>query len=219
MIEMKFYRDDEYVYYNNPNGITKKMTIADFESMMSGESELPEYSSSSQGKVLSVDSDGDLEWASLPPAELPAYTSSDGGKVLSVNSGGTGVEWDEPQSGVPTYGSGDAGKVLTVNSGGTGVEWSEGVMVVHILNEDGSVVLDKNWTEIKDALDSGKFVYLVKSTDEYSQIQFISLCEISDIDPSDIRYVVDARNIANISTPMLYTSSTATGVLYYDELS
>lgn len=37
MIPLNFYRDDEYVYYNNPNGITKKMTIADFEAMMSGE--------------------------------------------------------------------------------------------------------------------------------------------------------------------------------------
>ena len=36
MIPLNFYRDDEYVYYNNPNGITKKMTIAEFESVMSG---------------------------------------------------------------------------------------------------------------------------------------------------------------------------------------
>ena len=36
MIPLNFYRDDEYVYYNNPNGITKKMTIADFESAISG---------------------------------------------------------------------------------------------------------------------------------------------------------------------------------------
>ena len=66
MIPLKFYRDDEYVYYNNPNGITKKMTIADFEAMMSGESELPAYSSSNDGEVLSVDSSGNLEWKTLP---------------------------------------------------------------------------------------------------------------------------------------------------------
>ena len=36
MIPLNFYRDDEYVYYNKPNGITKKMTIADFESVMNG---------------------------------------------------------------------------------------------------------------------------------------------------------------------------------------
>lgn len=68
MIPLKFYRDDEYVYYNNPNGITKKMTIAEFESMMSGESGLPAYSSSNDGEVLSVDSDGDLEWVALQPS-------------------------------------------------------------------------------------------------------------------------------------------------------
>lgn len=38
MIPLNFYRDDEYVYYNNPNGITKKMSIADFESAMGGSS-------------------------------------------------------------------------------------------------------------------------------------------------------------------------------------
>lgn len=36
MIPLNFYRDDEYVYYNNPNGITKKITIADFEAVMNG---------------------------------------------------------------------------------------------------------------------------------------------------------------------------------------
>lgn len=66
MIPLKFYRDDDYVYYNNPNGITKKMAIADFES------------------IFDVDA-----------SELPAYTSSDAGKVLTVNSGGTGLEWGE----------------------------------------------------------------------------------------------------------------------------
>ena len=66
MIPLKFYRDDNYVYYNNPNGITKKMSIADFEALMGGECELPTYSSSNSGEVLAVDSDGDLEWKSLP---------------------------------------------------------------------------------------------------------------------------------------------------------
>lgn len=37
MIPLNFYRDDNYVYYNNPNGITKKMTIAEFEAVMSGD--------------------------------------------------------------------------------------------------------------------------------------------------------------------------------------
>lgn len=43
MIEIKFYRDDEYVYYNNPNGITRKMTIAEFEALMSGEGGSSDY--------------------------------------------------------------------------------------------------------------------------------------------------------------------------------
>ena len=37
MIEMTFYRDDEYVYINNPDGTTKRVPIEDFESAISGE--------------------------------------------------------------------------------------------------------------------------------------------------------------------------------------
>ena len=66
MIELKFYRDDEYVYINNPDGTTKRVAIEDFEAM------------------FDVDT-----------SELPAYTSSDAGKVLVVNNDGTGLEWGE----------------------------------------------------------------------------------------------------------------------------
>lgn len=48
MIEMKFYRDDEYVYINNPDGTTKRATIEDFESAISGEG------GSSGGDILDV---------------------------------------------------------------------------------------------------------------------------------------------------------------------
>lgn len=37
MIPLKFYRDDEYVYINNPDGTTKRVPIEDFESAISGE--------------------------------------------------------------------------------------------------------------------------------------------------------------------------------------
>lgn len=66
MIPLNFYRDDEYVYINNPDGTTKRVPIEDFENTFNADT-----------------------------AELPAYTSSDAGKVLTVNSGGTGVEWGE----------------------------------------------------------------------------------------------------------------------------
>lgn len=66
MIELKFYRDGEYVYINNPDGTTKRVAIEDFEN------------------TFNVDT-----------AELPSYTSSDAGKVLVVNNDGTGLEWAE----------------------------------------------------------------------------------------------------------------------------
>lgn len=53
-----------------------------------GESPLPEYSSSDEGKVLSVKSDGTLEWGDIP-AQLPEYGIADAGKVLGVTDEGT----------------------------------------------------------------------------------------------------------------------------------
>lgn len=210
MIPLNFYRDDEYVYYNNPNGITKKMTIADFESMMSNESELPEYSSSNQGEVLSVDSDGYLDWTSLPPAELPVYTSSDGGKVLAVNSVGTGVEWDEPQSGVPTYGSSDAGKVLAVNSGGTGTEWSviSENLIIEVSNTDSGMVLNKTYTEIHQAMVDGKIVFVINpiatgtDDDTYKFFGFVMETYFASGPPSDA-YVVQILQLSEFGLTKL----------------
>lgn len=94
MIELKFYRDGEYVYINNPDGTTKRVAIEDFEDM------------------FDVDT-----------AELPAYTSSDAGKVLAVNSNGTGLEWDESGGGIdfsnPEYISFFTKNLETVDVGGT----------------------------------------------------------------------------------------------------
>lgn len=94
MIPLNFYRDDEYVYYNNPNGITKKMTIAEFEAVMSGEGggDIPEHSSSNQGEVLSVDANGDLVWKTLPPSgELTTQLLSVqySGETISITAGGS----------------------------------------------------------------------------------------------------------------------------------
>lgn len=36
MIPLRFFRDKTHVYVNNPDGITKQMTIADFEAMLNG---------------------------------------------------------------------------------------------------------------------------------------------------------------------------------------
>lgn len=68
MIPLRFYRDDKNVYYNNPDGTTKSMTIQEFEEHFSGGSGgLPEYDSGNAGEVLSVDAGGNLTWKTLPP--------------------------------------------------------------------------------------------------------------------------------------------------------
>ena len=52
MIELKFYRDDEYVYINNPDGTTRKVAIEDFEGAFDVDtSELPAYTSSDKGVI------------------------------------------------------------------------------------------------------------------------------------------------------------------------
>ena len=79
-------------------------------------SELPSYSSSDEGKMLSVDSEGNLEFTT-PPTELPSYSSSDEGKVLSVDSSGE-LEFTTPEKELPSYSSSDEGKVLSVDSSG-----------------------------------------------------------------------------------------------------
>lgn len=55
--------------------------------------ELPEHGEGDAGKVLSVDENGDLEWADAP-TEIPDFDSSDEGKVLSVDENGD-LEWSD----------------------------------------------------------------------------------------------------------------------------
>lgn len=74
MIPLRFYRDDKNVYYNNPNGTTKSMTIQEFEEHFSvGSGGLPEYDSGNAGEVLSVDDGGNLTWRTLPPSGVTYF--------------------------------------------------------------------------------------------------------------------------------------------------
>lgn len=60
-------------------------------------SDIPDHDSEDAGKILSVDSSGDLEWRD-ETTELPEYSASDENKVLSVDSSGD-LEWKTASGG------------------------------------------------------------------------------------------------------------------------
>ena len=70
----------------------------DYEWANIGNGNLPPSTSTDEGKVLTVDSNGDPEWDTPSGSGLPASTSADEGKVLTVDSNGD-PEWN-PLKGV-----------------------------------------------------------------------------------------------------------------------
>lgn len=95
--------------------------------------EIPEHPSTDAGKILSVDSEGDLEWRN-ETKELPTVSASDEGKILTVNDDG---EWEASTPTTP-----DAGLVKKISYTGTGttpaeVTMEEPEMIVGIGSDDG----------------------------------------------------------------------------------
>ena len=76
---------------------------------------IPSYSEADSGKILSVDSDGDLEWRD-ETEELPSYSSSDDGKILGVDSNGD-LEWRGEAGGSFDYSTSEVD---------TGQKWTDG---------------------------------------------------------------------------------------------
>ena len=109
-------------------------------SPMSDMKELPEVSSSDNGKVLSVVG-GEWEKANIPSGNLPAVSVEDDGKVLSVVDG----EWGAapiPNGNLPIVSEADNGKVLGVEDG----EWA--------VIEGGSGVVDPTLSHEGEAADA-----------------------------------------------------------------
>ena len=95
--------------------------------------EIPDHPSTDVGKILSVDSDGDLEWRD-ETKELPNVSDTDEGKILTVNDEG---EWEAATPTTP-----DAGLVKKISYTGTGttpseVTMEEPEMIVGIGSDDG----------------------------------------------------------------------------------
>ena len=115
------YTDKEGTYVEVTESVTEGTKIAtittnNVDHDIYAPVELPAVTSVDEGKVLTVDSNGD--WgADDIPAELPAVTSADEGKVLSVDGNGDWIADDVPSE-LPTVTGSDEGKVLTVDGNG-----------------------------------------------------------------------------------------------------
>lgn len=110
--------------------------------------------------------------------ELPSVTADDNGDVLTVVSGA----WAKASvpTELPSVTAEDEGDVLTVNSSG---EWAAETPEVDVLQvattgDPSAPTLTKTYKEIDDALDAGKFVYLV-STYDRKQMFYLRNCENS----------------------------------------
>ena len=101
-------------------------------------------SGASDGDVIQYDATNGMWVNKIAPSSLPEVTASDKGKYLKANE----------STGDPEWASG--------SSGG-------GVLVVH--ESDAELpVLDKTWTEIKDACDSGSIVITVTADNDITYL-------------------------------------------------
>ena len=111
--------------------------------------ELPEYTTSDDGKSLKVKYKNDaavLEWEK----DVPNYASSDVGKVLTVkdNNGSTELGWESEKE-LPNFTTSQANKVLTVknNNGTAEVAWENTQSTLPSTTGNANKVLTVNSTE------------------------------------------------------------------------
>lgn len=78
MVEVKFFRDEKNVYFNNPNGVTTKKSIEDFEDWMSGEG-------GGGGDISDLEEDLRQEQTAFIDCESGTYADADGTVKLSTN--------------------------------------------------------------------------------------------------------------------------------------
>lgn len=95
------------------------------------------------------------------------------------------------------------------DNGGSEDEEGEDSMVVHINVDSTPVTLDKNWTEIKEAIESGTFVYLIDIGESNTTIKYIDSYEyVSSLE----LYVLSVKGLTD-NEATLFTASSPTGVL------
>lgn len=91
MIPVRFYRDDDYIYFNNPDGLTKKIPISDFEAIMSGEggsggSLIVTLTVNESDKLTTESSYDDIVTNGVLKGKIPVF-------LLTSDENGTGVSY------------------------------------------------------------------------------------------------------------------------------
>ena len=139
--------------------------------------EVPDSSSAHAGDVLSLDSNKKPKW-STPESELPDATSASEGDVLSLNAS------KDPVWSTPSGGGGDV-LVVTVTDG-----------------EDNTMVMDKTYSEIYDAVFSNGVVF------RYDESGMYSFLHLDSIGTSSQAYVV----ICKFDTDtLIFTTDSSSG--------
>ena len=165
---------------------------------------LPSITAQDEGKVLTVENDGSWGVENVPQ-ELPAVETTDKDKYLHTNASTGAVEWADAPNELPSVSGTDEGKVLTVNNSGVWVAQTPasggGVLVVHEVASGDDIVLDKNYTEITNAMLNGG-AYIVSGDENSGSVFYPSAWEIYNGE-YDV-YLTDRT---------YYQSSSATGVL------
>jgi len=119
---------------------------------------VPKVEEGDNGKILIAGEDGAFDWGQ-PPEELPVITEGDEGKVLKVDEGVP--KWlEDSDAEIPPHTASDEGKMLSVNAQ-NGLEWKNvptELLLITITENSGTYSADHTFTEIKNAINSGKNV-------------------------------------------------------------
>lgn len=131
--------------------------------------EIPPHASTDSGKVLSVDSDGDLEWRDETPYIPPSYSTEE------VNTGQKWIDGKDIYRKVytgtlPTFSAGDTVDLLQVTG-------ADSIISVHTMLGSTTLAYDR----FNHLITSNKTIQLRSVTVTYSENPYFSVVEYTKV--------------------------------------